>query len=145
MVGGLPAARGAGALQAALGAAFGPAAVWATLHLRRTGELPMTPFGFRALSGPFERLGHDRFSALAIGLAALSALNVLAGVWLWRGERRGLRLGLATFGPTMALGVGFALPFLLIGLPISAALALVGRRTLRPAVASPTPGLDTHR
>jgi hypothetical protein len=94
----------------------------------------MTPFGFRALSGPFERLGSDRFSALAIGLAAVSALNVLAGVWLWRGERRGLRLSLATFAPTMALGVGFALPFLLIGIPISTALAIAGKRALHPRV-----------
>jgi hypothetical protein len=116
-----------------LGVAFGPASIWAMLHLRRTGELPMTPFGFRALSGPFERLGSSRFSALAISLAAVSALNVVAGLWLWRGERRGLRLGLATFAPTMVLAVGFALPFLLIGLPISAALALTGRRALRPA------------
>jgi hypothetical protein len=35
--------------------------------------------------------------------------------------------------PTMALGLGFALPFLLIGLPISMVLAVVGRRTLHPS------------
>jgi hypothetical protein len=140
-----PAARGAGALLAALGAAFGPSAIWATMHLRRTGELPLTPFGFRALSGPFERLGHDRFSALAIALSALSALNVVAGVWLWRGERRGLRLGLATFVPTMALAAGFALPFLLVGLPVSAVLAFAGRRSLSPGGASPTPAPETGR
>jgi hypothetical protein len=92
----------------------------------------MTPWGFRALSGPFERLGTDVFSKLGVGLVALSVLNIVAGSWLWRGERRGLRLSLATFVPTFALGVGFALPFLLIGLPISTILAVVGRRALRP-------------
>ena len=123
--------RIAGALLALLGAGFGPSALWATRHLRRTGELPMTPFGFRALSGPFERLGREPFSALAMALAALSAVHVLAGVLLWRGERRGLRLALATFAPSMALGAGFALPFLLAGLPISLALSVAGRRSLR--------------
>lgn len=97
-----------GAIHALLGAGFGTAAIWATMHLRRTGELPMTPFGFRALSGPFERLGSEWFSALAVALAAVSALNVVAGAWFWRGEPPGLRLSLATFAPTMALGVGFA-------------------------------------
>ena len=91
----------------------------------------MTPFGFRALSGPFERLGMDAFSALGIALAGVSVLNVITGRWLWRGERRGLQLGLRTFAPTMALGVGFALPFLLIGIPISLVLALMGRGSLR--------------
>lgn len=92
----------------------------------------MTPWGFRALSGPFERLGTDAFSALGIGLVVVSLLNVVAGAWLWHGDRRGLRLSLATFGPSMALGLGFALPFLLIGLPISVVLAVVGRRRAAP-------------
>ena len=125
------ATRVAGAMHALLGAGFGVGAIWAAMHLRRTGELPMTPFGFRALSGPFERFGADWVCALAIALAGMCALNVVAGVSLWRGRRLGLRLSLATFVPTMALGVGFALPFLLIGIPISTVLALAGRRSLR--------------
>jgi hypothetical protein len=119
-------------MYALLGTGFGAGALWATIHLRRTGELPMTPFGFRALSGPFERFGTDWFSAFGVSLAAMCALNVIGGVWLWRGRRRGLRLTLATFVPTMALGVGFALPFLLIGIPVAAVVALAGRASLRP-------------
>ena len=122
--------RVAGALLVALGAAFGVGSAWATLHLARTGELPMTPWGFRALSGPFERLGTEIFSALAATLTALSGLNVLAGAWLWRGEQRGVRLLGVTFVPTMVLAVGFALPFLLVGLPIAAVLTIAGRRSL---------------
>ena len=92
----------------------------------------MTPWGFRALSGPFERLGSQVFSALAVTLTALSGLNVVAGAWLWRGEQRGVRLLRATFVPTMVLAVGFALPFLLAGLPIAAVLAVARRGSLRP-------------
>ena len=121
-------ARAAGAIHLALGLAFGPAALWATRHLRRTGELPMTPFGFRALSGPFERLGTEWFSVLAVALAGLSGLNAMAGRLLWRGDPRGLRLSRAMFVPTMFLGAGFALPFLLIGQPVARLLAGRGMR-----------------
>jgi hypothetical protein len=121
-------ARIAGAIHIALGAGFGPAAVWATRHLQRTGELPMTPFGFRALSGPFERLGMRWFSVLGFTLAGLCGLNALAGRWLWQGDPRGFRLSRLTFVPTMILGIGFALPFLLIGLPIGRLLAGIGMR-----------------
>jgi hypothetical protein len=127
----LIAARAAGVILVALGAGFGLGAAWATLHLRQNGELPLTPWGFRAMAGPAEQLGTDAFSVLGFALAAISALNVLAGGWLWRGERRGLRLSQATFVPTMLLGVGFALPFLLIGLPIAAVLGFLGRGSLR--------------
>lgn len=125
------AARAGGAILVALGAGFGLGAAWATLHLRQNGELPMTPWGFRAMAGPAEGLGTDAFSVLGFGLAGISGLNVLAGTWLWRGERRGLRLSQATFVPMMALGVGFALPFLLVGLPIALILAIAGRGSLR--------------
>jgi hypothetical protein len=43
-------------------AGFGIAMPIALSHLARTGELPMTPWGFRAISGPFEQLGGDRFA-----------------------------------------------------------------------------------
>jgi hypothetical protein len=52
-------------------------------------------------------------------------------MWLWQGRRRGLRLGLATSIPAVVLGAGFALPFVLVGVPIRVALALAGRRHLR--------------
>jgi hypothetical protein len=123
--------RAAGALFALLGVGFGVPSLWAVEHLQRMGELPMTPFGFRALSGPFEQLGPTWFSRLGVALAGVSGLYLLAGVWLWRGERRGLRLGAAAAAPGLVLGAGFALPLLLIGLPVSLLLALSGRRSLR--------------
>jgi ABC-type spermidine/putrescine transport system permease subunit II len=121
----------AGASLALLGVGFGVNAVWAFAHLQRTGELPMTPFGFRAFEGPLTRLGTQWTSLLGAVLAAVCSLDVLAGFWLWRGERRGLRLATAAALPGLVLGAGFELPFLLLGLPLSLLLALAGRRTLR--------------
>jgi hypothetical protein len=105
-------------------AAFGVVMPVALASLWRTGQLPMTPWGFRAFSGPFEGLGPAAFTALGSTLMAVCALDVVAGVRLWRGERSGARLGLAMTPLALALGAGFALPFLLIPAPIRAALIL---------------------
>jgi hypothetical protein len=126
-----PVIRIAGVTYVALGLGFGVGAIVALASLARTGELPMTPWGFRALSGPFERLDQQQFTALGLGLVGVCALDVVAGVWLWQGRQRGANLGLATTVPALALGAGFALPFLLAGVPIRVALVLTGRRTLR--------------
>ena len=92
----------------------------------------MTPWGFRALAGgPFERLAPDQFAALAWALIGVCALDVVAGTWLWQGRRRGAALGLVTAPLAFALGIGFALPFLLAGVPLRAGLILTGRRNLR--------------
>jgi hypothetical protein len=115
----------------ALGAGFGAGAVVTLEHLSRHGELPMTRWGFRSMSGPFEQLGQERFAALGWALVAACALDTVAGVWLWQGRRRGARLAIATTPAQIVLGAGFALPFLLIGVPIRTALLLAGRRNLR--------------
>ena len=112
-------------------AGFGIAMPFTLAHLARTGELPMSPFGFRSFSGPFESLGRDAFTGLGWALVAVCALDVLAGIWLWQGKRRGARLGLATTPFALALGIGFALPFLLLLAPIRAALVVAGWRSLR--------------
>jgi hypothetical protein len=112
-------------------AGFGIAMPLTLAHLARTGELPMSPFGFRSFSGPFESLGRDAFTGLGWGLVAVCALDVLSGIWLWQGKRRGATLGLATTPFALALGIGFALPFLLLLAPIRAALVVSGWRNLR--------------
>lgn len=100
-------------------------------HLDRTGELPMTPLGFRSLDGPAVALGPDRFKVLCWGLIVVSSLDALAGTWLWQGRRRGARLGMATSPFTLLLGAAFALPFLLVGVPLRLILTIAGRRSLR--------------
>ena len=125
------AVRAGAALYIVLGLGFGIGTVLTLSHLARHGELPMTQFGFRSMAGgPFERLDSDAFALLGWSLVAVSALDVLAGIWLWQGRRRGTRLGLATTPLALALGAGFALPFLLVGVPIRAALILAGRQAL---------------
>jgi hypothetical protein len=119
------------ALSFMLDAGFAVTTPYVLAHLARHGELPMTPWGFRALSGPFERLGPETFTALGWALVGVCTLDVVAGVWLWQGRRRGAALGLAMSPFALALGGGFALPFLAPPVPIRAALILAGRRSLR--------------
>jgi hypothetical protein len=124
--------RAAAVTYVALGLGFGIGAAITLDHYARSGELPMTPFGFRSLAGgPFEGLPPERFTALGWALVGVCALDVVAGIWLWQGRRRGAALGLATTPVELGLGAGFALPFLLVGVPIRAALVMVGRRGLR--------------
>ena len=129
--GAVMATRAAGVSHIGLGVGFGVGAIWALLHLRAHGELPMTPWGFRALSGPFERLGQAGFTALGAMLVAVCLIDVIAGIRLWQRRRDGLRLSLLTTLPAFVLALGFALPFLLIGVPMRVVLALGGRGALR--------------
>lgn len=126
-----PAIRVAAASYLLLGLGFGVGTVVTLNHFARTGELPLTPWGFRALSGPFERLGPDAFAGLGWLLVGVCLLDILAGTWLWQGRRGGAWLGLATTPLALVLGAGFALPFLLAGVPIRVALVLAGRRSLK--------------
>jgi hypothetical protein len=109
--------------------AFGTAMLISLARLAQARELPMTPFGFRAFEGgPFDKLPAPAFKVMGWLLVGTCVLDVLAGVWLWSGQRRGSRLALATSPLSLGLSVGFALPFLLLGVPLRAALIAVGRR-----------------
>jgi hypothetical protein len=115
-------------------AGFGIAMLITLAHLMRSGELPMSPFGFRSFSGPFEMLGRNAFTALGVSFIAVCGIDVLAGVWIWQGRRRGARLGLVTTPIALALAIGYALPILLLLVPIRAGLALAGWRFAGPPV-----------
>ena len=112
-------------------AGFGIGTLWTLVHLARHDELPMTPFGFRSLDGPFAALGWPRFTALGWAFTALCALDALTGVGIWRGRRWSPVLGFATTPAGLALGAGFALPFYLASIPIRLALLLIGRSARR--------------
>jgi hypothetical protein len=113
------------------GVGFGVSTVYALWYLGRNGELPMTPWGFRALEGPLSRLGTEQSMAFGAALVGLCVLDSIAGIWLWQGRRRGATLGLATTPLALALGAGFDLPFLLWPVPVRAAVLLSRRAMLR--------------
>jgi hypothetical protein len=104
------------------------------VYLDRRGELPMTPFGFRLLGGPYPAIGTERLTPLGRGLAYLllgvSGLDVLVGRWLWQGRRRGAVLALVLAPVSFALGRLFALPYLLVMAPVRALLTLLSWRQL---------------
>ena len=120
--------RAAAVILVAIGLGFGLAQPIVLEHLRRTGELPMTPWGFRAMSGPFERFDADTFRALLIAMGAVCAADVAAGVLIWRGDPLGGRLAAVATPPGVILGLGFALPFYLAAVPAWSALLILGRR-----------------
>jgi hypothetical protein len=127
--------RAASVLYAVPGLGFAISVPLVLAYAARRGELPMTPFGWRLLGGPFEQIGTDRLTplgwALAAGLVGVSALDVVAAMWLREGRRRGAWLGLATTPATLALGAAFVLPFLLAVAPLRAILVLAAWRGLR--------------
>ena len=84
-----PANRAAGLVYVATGLGFGLGAVATMLYFARNGELPMTPFGFRSLAGPFESQGDGWFTVLGWSFVVTCATEVLAGLRIWRGQRRG--------------------------------------------------------
>jgi hypothetical protein len=55
----------------------------------------------------------------------------IAGVWVWQGNRRGGRLGWRRRPLALVMGIGFALPYLLLLAPIRAGLVMAGWRRLR--------------
>ena len=122
--------RFAAVLYVFLGLAFCASVPLVLRSFADNGYLPMT-FGFRSLAGPFEQLGADAFIALGWLLVVISIVDVVAGVLMWRGRRLGAWLGFATDPIAFALGLGFALPLLLIGVPARAMLVLLAWRRLR--------------
>ena len=124
--------RAAGVLSVLLGVGFGTTMIISLDRLAHGAELPMTPFGFRAFEGgPFDALPPAAFKAMGWSLVATCVLDVVAGLWLWNGQRRGARLALATSPMGFGLSIGFALPFLLVGVPLRALLIILGRNGLR--------------
>jgi len=105
------------------------------LYLRERGDLPMTPFGWRLLGGPYPEIGTDRLTPLGWALAglliAVSGVDVLIGRWLWQGRRRGAILALVMTPLSFALGWLFVLPYLLVMAPLRALATVVAWRDLR--------------
>jgi len=95
----------------------------------------MTPFGWRLMGGPFERIGTDRLTPLGVALAAMligtGLVDVVAASGLRQGRRWGGRLALATTPISFALGIAFVVPFLLVVPPLRSILVASRWRDLR--------------
>jgi len=124
------AARAAAALYGALGVGFGVGTVVTLALLARNGELPMTPWGFRSLDGPFARIDTPTTMLAGAALVAVCAADTATAAGLWRGRRWAGRLGLVTTPAAVVLGLGFELPFLLAGIPLRTALLAAAWRRL---------------
>jgi hypothetical protein len=113
------------------GLGFGIGALVTIRHLAEHGELPMTPWGFRAFDGPAVRLGPEAVTALLWLITAACAVDVAAGVGIWQRRRTAALVGVATTPVQLALGAGFLLPFLLAAIPLRLGSLAAGRRQLR--------------
>lgn len=92
----------------ALGWAFG--VLFVVRHALFHGDLPMT-FGFRALSGPFERLGIHGLIVAGLVFVIVSLLKLLAAFWIWELQMDGLVLQLILLSISAIFWYGFELPF----------------------------------
>jgi hypothetical protein len=121
-------AVGMSAILTAIG--FGGSMPVALVHRLRHGELPMTPWGFRAFAGPFDRLPMDHWVLVGAAFVVVSGAQLVAGVWLAQGRRRGAALDVALAPLATVLGVGYALPLWLAPIPVRLVAALLAWRRL---------------
>jgi len=102
-------------------------------YVQHTGELPISPVGgFRIMGGGFiEALGMRVMIASILLNGLTSVLDVLAGYWLWKSERRGGLLGLALMPVFMIFAIGWFVPLMMVLGPLRAGLIIRGWRNLR--------------
>ncbi len=127
--------RALAVIYAVPGVAFVVSNLGVLLYLQSLGELPMTPFGWRLLGGPYPEIGTDRLTPLGWALAglliAVSAVDILIGRWIWQGRPRSVILALGMAPVSFALGLLFVLPYLLVMAPLRALATVVAWRNLR--------------
>jgi hypothetical protein len=88
-------------------------------YVMREGTLPIviTPWGqaVRALSGPIEQAwGMNAIIVSILAFGVFSVVDVLAGYWLWKRQRRGAILALVLLPIYWFFAIGWAVPYMLI-------------------------------
>jgi len=126
-----PAITAASLLFVVLGAGWLIGLLYVVPYMAINRELP-NMFGIPAGSGRiYDAFGLDA-AILALALnAAVQALSILAGVWLWKSRRRGAVLGAITVavGPVFWYGFGLLFPPWIAVLQLG--LMATGWRSLR--------------
>jgi hypothetical protein len=75
--------------------------------------------------------GLNAVLVLGVPLVAVSALDVLAGFWLWRSTKRGGKLGIAIQPLNLFFAYGFGIPGLFVLAPLWLLLIALGWKGLR--------------
>ena len=89
-------------------------------------------FGIPLMGSWFsERLGIDFTIRAAIVFTVVSALEALAGYWLWKSDRRGGRLGLVLLPAAVFFWILFEIPAGIIFGPARIAALALGWKSLR--------------
>ncbi len=89
-------------------------------------------FGIPLLGSSFtERLGMDFMIRASLLFQIVNALEVLAGIWLWKSDKKGGRLGLILLPVGLPFWILFQLPLPLIVGPLRVIALAIGWKTLR--------------
>jgi hypothetical protein len=78
-----------------------------------------------------EKLGMDSMIAASLLFQIVNALDVLAGYWLWKSEKKGGRLGLIMVAVGLPFWILFELPLFLLAGPLRLIALAAGWKSLR--------------
>ena len=100
-------------------------------HMISNRSFPVV-FGIPLLGSSFtERLGMDFMIRASLVFQVMNALEVLAGFWLWKSDKKGGRLGLMLLPVGFAFWILFQLPLPLVVGPLRAIAVAIGWKSLR--------------
>ena len=100
-------------------------------HMISQRRFPVV-FGIPLMGSSYtESLGMDFMIAASVVFQGVSALDVLAGYWLWKSDKRGVRLGLALLPIGLPFWILFQLPIFLVLGPLRAIALAIGWKSLR--------------
>ena len=119
------------ALTMFVAAGFGLPIPWVALHLARNDELPTFMGLFPMYGGPiFGRVSQGTFTLALACFAAVCAVDLVAGCWLWSGSRDAAMLTIALLPVDVLFWYVFALPIPPLLALVRMALLAVGWASL---------------
>ncbi|HEV2137828.1 MAG TPA: hypothetical protein VGR53_03235 [Nitrososphaerales archaeon] len=102
-------------------------------YIIRTGTGPIA-FGIEFLHGNtliWDLWGFNAGLVLGLALGVVSALEAVAGFWLWQSLKKGGKLGITLQIPNLFFAVGFAIPLLYVLPPVTTVLIASKWKNLR--------------